>query len=374
MDGLTYSANGGVGSPQGIQQYYANMVRMNDMASNLGDESGMSFNSGLLSMGGQYGQYAGQYNQYPGQNGQYPGSETQRMSLIDLDAYQAQRQKLQLGQQTDYQKAQIEQQIEMQKQGAKVNFEVSGSDNAIKNAIGFLADAISENKQDEVAIAYAQVETAYRSKLKESGVTSPVTSYQKKIFDAKVKADINDLYFEATKTNLAQDLKAHGDSPLKAGFKSGLDPFGWFTNSKSVEANLRTVGAPGPSKDEERVETNSATTGKYLGYAALALAVPVVAVFAPKLLKGLFKGGAGLFKAASGTTKSLAKDAPLAGEKLAGTIADLEAKMSEAKILNRRKIKPEGHADYMTSLGEKLKELYNASAKEKLAELAKIKV
>lgn len=281
-DSLAYNAVGGVGTAQGIQQSYANLVNLNNMASNLGYDNGMGFDTGIFS------QYGGSlYNQY----GRYPGSETQNMSLVDLDAYNAQRQKLQMIQQTELQKTQVQQQVELQKQGASVDFQIGGPDRAIKNAIGFLKDAVDENKQDEVEAAYKQVETAYRNKLKASGITlrPGATTEERKNFNDMVTANINDLYFEATKSNLVQDLKVHGDSPFWAGFKSGLDPFGWFTNSKSTEENLKRVGAPEKSKADAEVEEHTKTVGKVLGYVAMGVVIPALALATPKIFSGLAK-------------------------------------------------------------------------------------
>lgn len=361
-------ATGGGDASQYLHNYYSSMVNLNNMASNQGFDEGFQYNFGANSsifgqnygaMGaGGYNNY-GNYGNYGGYNSRYPGSETQNMSLVDLDAYQTKRAKLQM-----------DQQIELQQHAASAEFKVNGSDSAVKNYVGFLAEAMKENNQKEVGETYDKLKIAVKNKLKESGVYEPpVGSAESKAYDDKVNAYVAELYFRTTNTNMMDDLKKNGSGAFATGFKNGLDPFHWFTNKDSVADNVQKMGGPAPAETEESTKT----VGKVLGFAALAVALPLAVLGGGKLIKAVAKGGfsgiKGLFsKGATTEAKGLT------GTKLTNAVSDLEEKLNDAKALNKRKVKPEGHAEYISKLEDKLQQLYAAVSKEKMADIDKIKV
>lgn len=355
MDGI--NTMGGLGSPQYLQKAYANMVQMNDMASNLCDEEGLGFNSSVF--GSQFGQY-GQYGQY-GQNGyRYPGMETQNMSLIDLDAYQTQRQKLQMSHQ-----------IELQKRAASAEFEISGADSAIKNNVGFLSDAIKENNQDEVKELYAKVKDAVKHKLAESGVVEPNASTEAgKAYNDKVNAYVNDLYYRTTNTNLVEDLRTNGNGSFVSGLKSGLDPFHFFTNETSLASNIQAVGGPKPSE----TESSSKAVGFAVGLTGALLALPLLLIGGGKLLRAGAKGETSLVKSMFNGEgyKGIFKSGPLKGEKLTAKISEINTALSKANKLNKGKTGSPETQKLVDDLTEALKLHKDMAYQEQLVNLGKV--
>lgn len=242
-----------------IAQAYANMVNGMDMAADYSSTSALGNLSGLnsfnpLSMNGSIMPYG--TNSFYGYG---PGSETMNMTQEQYLTYQG---KLQA--------QQMQQQVDLQKKANALKVTANAEENEITRDAGELQRLIKENRQDKIEEAYAKLQNAVKKKLEEAGCATSDNE--------RVKAEADLAYYNATGTNLLDDIESNGKSSFEYGFLRGTGVGCLFTdkgdNRDQTIANITGTARSNSSKSWE-------TVGRVVG-ATLTLAAAVIGIAALK--------------------------------------------------------------------------------------------
>lgn len=254
---------------------YSGIANMD--AGSFGDTPLLSFgNQGaygfdMMGYGGSgYGMpFAGAYGQNPTQYIQYQKQMNQANNEL----------------MNDNERFQLERQVSRQKLTRSAQFATGASETQIQERIKVLKGCIEEDEQVHVKEQYAKLVESVKTMYPQRDFA---TNEEKMAYDTQIKAYANRLYEASTGQDIESSLKQYGDGQLLHGFKTGLDPFGWFTDNVSAKDNIASVTDTGLSK----TDISDRRTGKLLGYAALAVTgILAVAVG----LKGGIKGISKLF-------------------------------------------------------------------------------
>lgn len=155
-----------------------------------------------------------------------PGSEIMHMTQEDYLKYSNRMTKLQMGQQVD-----------LKKTNDALRVYADAEEDEIARDSGNLQRLIKENRQDQIVPAYQKLQTAVSKKLEDAG-------YDISTHPEQVKAVADKAYYEATHSNLIDDIQAHGKSSFFYGFLRGTG-----------------IGCAFTDKNDNRDETLSKVTG-----------------------------------------------------------------------------------------------------------------
>lgn len=209
---------------------------------NLIGAEGSLFNSSPYGNFGNLGNY-GSYGAYSQKTLDMLNNKTPEQ-LLD---FQKKMQEDQMDANFEIQKKQMKQSLEMQNAAKSLEFQANAAIQMIQEKAQILHKLIKENRQDEVMDAYKDLRQAVLAQLEESGVSkdamSKVLYGDNKLEKEKDKAHglidmyVKKAYYEATGSQLIEDIEANGDGAFMHGVKSMLP----WTNNKSAGENIYEI-------------------------------------------------------------------------------------------------------------------------------------